>query len=932
MKIILSSKTREHFPGISYTVILIKNIDNSRKISNLSQLIRGQAVVAKNELKKADKRDLFDRVTMPELEDGSMFLESYLLATKVKKIQNGKDIEGKNNLINFVNLISLKYFLPVHGFDLDQAEHDYLLTLYSPKKGKKAPELDFIPQTKNLVIWFPNLAGLQYEEQDHLVGQIDITLSKYLHNQITEVYHLDADHPEIDLGYTSEKETEYKARQAELPEVAEEQAQALSEPSILSNIPSSESEEAPITELSENAVVENIEPIIGKPDAFEAVESTSVTDTPKEETLTIEPENIEADKPVSVIESKPSPETNTQEATPAPINTSKIHTAHTQLINILSEAVFLLYGEKLKEQGKFARELIEIDYPRDAAHGDFASNIAMKLTKIVGENPKVIAEKIIAQVSAPELLEAIEFANPGFINFRLKLSYFADQLDLIIKNKEAYGRSDIGLNEQVMIEYGSLNMAKPFGAHHFLTTIIGQTLVNLHKVVGYHVISADFPGDWGTQFGKSLYALKHWGEREIIEKDPMNELLKLYVRFHEESEKDKTLEDAARAEFKKLEEGDIENLQLWKWIIEVSQRDVDTIYRTVGVKHDVHFPESSYNQSAAQLLEKGKQQGVFQTGEKGAFVVNFENEKLPTAVIQKADGTSLYITRDLASIKERLNKYPELTKIVYVVDVAQSLHFQQLFATAQQLHKADSSFPVTEFKHVVYGRMSFADASMSTRKGNIILATDLIKEALSRAETLVKEKSAALSPAEQKQIAHGMALGAIKYAMICQSPESDFTFDWDRVLSFEGNSAPYLQYTQARANSILRKAAEPSTATPAEDQISLFSIEEVKHEQQQENAEAELQAFSTSHELALLKTLALFPAKVATAAQLYKPNVLTTYLHDLAQTFNSFYGAVPVLKTKNPDLLASRLKLVEATAQILKNGLNLIGITSFERM
>lgn len=852
MKIRLSSSVIKHFPGINYTVILIKNVNNLRKISNLGQLVRGAAVVAKNELKKIDKKDLLTQVTEQALEDGSIFTESYVLGAKIKKIQNGKDIEGKDNLTNLVNLLSLKYFLPLHGADLDEAETDLLLDLYQPKKGKKTPELDFTSQTKHVAIWFPNLAGFADEEIDRLITEINIHVSKYFSSQISEVYHLDAEHSEVDLGYTSEKELIYRANNPEKP---------------------------PIPEPSP-AVVEQ------------------------------------------------------SESTPIPPATPDFELAKNLLQNWLTSAAQKLYPDHTAD---FQADL---ETPKDPSHGDWSSNLAMKLTKLIGQAPQAIAEAVRSELLERNTTEkgplaAVEVVGPGFVNFRLNLDYYQKVLAQILAEKEQFGRQDIGHSEQIMIEFGSLNMAKPFGAHHFLTTIIGQTLVNLHRALNFQVTSADFPGDWGTQFGKTLYAYKQWGDRETIEKDPMNEFLKIYVKFHDEAEKDPTLEDAARAEFRKLETGDSENLELWKWIITVSQRDLDTIYRTLGVEHQKRYPESKYNQKFQEILEQGKQLGLITEGEKGAFVANFEAEKLPTAVIQKADGTSLYITRDLASIKDRLTEMPNLKRLVYVVDSAQSLHFQQLFALANQFHAKDAAFPVTEFKHVPYGRMSFADTSMSTRKGNIIQGRDLITEGYRRSESLIKEKLGAnsdFSEAEIKNLTQGLTLGSIKYAMLAQAPESDFVFDWDKVLSFDGNSAPYLQYTQARAKSILRKSTESSAIAPAIDQTTLFNIEAEKSAAESAAAEAEAVIYGLTAEHDLLRELALFPDKILFAAQNYKPNVLSNYLYSLAQTFNSFYSHVPVLKTQRPDLLESRLNLVRATAQVLQNGLNLLGIVTFERM
>ncbi len=897
MKIKLGSKIIGFLPGVSYTVMIVRGCQNLRKVSSLSQLLRGTAAVAKNDIKKAGRKELFERITGFYGPNGETFLESYHLENRLKKVLAGKDIEGKNNLVNLIAWLSLKYFLPLFGFDLDQAEKDHLLTLYTPKKGKKAPDLDFVPETRNLVLYFPNLAGWSETEIDSFVGEINLNLGKYFQSGIAEIHRLDGERNSVDLGYQSELEQAYLAREAERKE--QEEALATSEATSVA----AEADPASF-ELPENV-----------PDT-----ANTLVEGWLREYL--------AEKLPQLVESAP----NTSATTSPTIVT--------------------------------AQPLIELEIPREPGHGDLSTNLAMKLAKTAGRPPQEIAREIVDYLqkrhgeSGLQTIEKIETVGPGFINFHLSDAYFRGHLDQLLGLKDLYGRSRRGLGQKIMVEFGSLNIAKPFGAHHFLTTVIGQTLVNLYRHCGYEVLAGDYPGDWGTQFGKSIYAYRRWGDKDTVEKDPMNELLKLYVKFHEEAEKDPSLEESARQEFQKLEAGDPENLKLWQWLVEVSTRDLNEIYRTMGVHHDRHYPESKYNQACRQILDRGKQLGVITAGEKGAYIVNLEEHNLPPALVQKGDGTTLYITRDIASIEDRLTSEPGLQRLVYVVDMAQTLHFQQLFAVAEKLHRADPSFPVAEFKHVPFGRMSFADASMSTRKGNIIQGRDIIREAGLRAEQIVQQKmqenGQKLSAAETRKLVHGLAIGAIKYAMLCQAPESDFTFDWDRVISLDGNSAPYLQYSLARAHSILRRAAEQKAETMAatadaargapsrrnsggdEGQITLFSLEEEKEKSErdaeQSAAEEGLTPFSLPAEQTLLRLLVQYPEKLAAAAENYKPNLLTTYLHELAQTFNSFYSAVPVLKSQRDDLRAARLDLVRASAQVLKNGLHVLGIATFERM
>jgi arginyl-tRNA synthetase len=839
MKVKLASSVLQQFPGLDIIILLVKNINNSRKSSTVSQLLRGSSAVTRNDFKKVQPKDTFNQIFAPSLEEGSTLLETYLLSSRIKKIINGKDLEGNNNFYNLAHYLSLKMMLPLFGFDLDQAEKDYTIDLYEPKKGKKAPDFDFQPQTKHLVLWFPNLAQYDETQLQRKITEIESTLSRYANTHLAEVFHLNAQETEIDLDYISEKEQEYQQKQAE------EEAQKAATQSPEPNSPSTEATPFDYATLPGSIIIKD------------------------------------------------------------------------QLKSALQQALTNAFPDFTPTPDQ-----LEIETPKDPAHGDYASSTALKISKSLGQSPLEIANKIKDNFPSAENLQEITILGPGFINFRLTPAYFQQQLQSIFDQRAHFGHLNLGQNQQIMIEYGSLNIAKPFGAHHFLTTILGQTLVNLHRSVGYKVIAADYPGDWGTQFGKLLYAYKNWSTPEEVKHDPISELLKLYIRFHEEEEKNPALEAEGRAEFKKLEEGDSQNLEIWHWIKEVSLKEIDTIFKTLGVHHDWRHAESEFVQPAKQLLEKGKAAGKIIEGEKGAFIINLEEQNLPPSIVQKSDGSTLYATRDLASIQQRTQEFPELKRLIYVVDVAQTLHFNQLFASAKLLNLAE-----IDFKHVVYGRMHLPDSTMSTRKGTVVLGKDLIKEALQRAQTLVNEKSLDLSENERKQVASSLAISAIKYALICQAPESDFTFEWDKVLSFDGNSAPYLQYSQARANSILKKAAAEKDA-PQSDQTTLFSINEDKRALEEES----LTPYGLDLEQKLLKQLIRLPEAVEAAVNNYKPNLLTNYLFELAQTFNSFYSAIPVLKTKRPEILSARLELVEATSIVLKNGLNILGLSSFDRM
>jgi len=610
------------------------------------------------------------------------------------------------------------------------------------------------------------------------------------------------------------------------------------------------------------------------------------------------------------------------EGTPGEAETSVKQIIGDQLLKALKA---FLNAENL--QVAEHEQTVHMENPHDSTHGDLACNIAMKLSKILGRSPRELAEGILKHFESIPQVQGTEIAGPGFINFKLSQSYLEHELENIIKQKQHFGRSNIGAGHKIMIEYSSPNIAKPLGVHHLLSTIIGQTLVDMYRYLGYEVTAVNYPGDWGTQFGKLLYAYKTWGNMEIVQKDPLNELLKLYVQFHNEAEKDPALEDKGREEFKKLEEGDEENHRLWQWMKDLSIKEIERLYQKLGVKFDLYLGEQMYLEAAKDIIKEGLEKAVITLGEREALIVKFENEKYPPYIVQKSDGTTMYSTRDLASIRDRIEKYqPE--KIVYVVDVAQSLHFNQLFEAARLL-----GYTGADLVHVVFGRMQMPEGRMSTRKGEVILLDEVINEAETRASSLVAEKSPELSENERRDVAEKMAISAIKYNIISQNRETNITFEWDKILSLEGNSGPYLEYAYSRARSILRKyreslRAQPKAPSSKDAQTSLFSMtEETKHQE-----EPQTEPFMHPSEQKLLHMLYKFPEVLERAAVDFKPNHICTYLYDLARAFSSFYNEAPVLSASRDDVKQARLKLVEAFSHVIGNGLKVLGIATFERM
>jgi len=858
MKVHLSKNVIDKFPGLNFKVLVIKNMNNQRRASVTTQLLRGASAKLMSESKKVIFKEKFQQIITETTKEGSTLLESYLLSSKIKKLSTNKEITPENNLHDLLQYLSLRYLTPIYGFDLDDAEKDYTIDFIQPKRGKKIQDITCTKDTHHFVLWLADLHQLEIETFEALPQEIEKVITKYCGGMLTEMYDLNIDQPTFDLNYISEKENLYlqKAEEEEREmEFVKAQAQ--------------EQKIQEETQLEESAIETSSE-IFQTNNQF--VADPSMKD---------------------------------------------------RLVLIIQDALRAL---GLQDGAEEWLSKVEIGPTKDPKHGDYACNIAMKLGKALSQNPIEVAEKLKEKITQVEDIQKVEVAAPGFLNITLSASYFEKELKKILAQKAYFGHINVGKGEKVMIEYSSPNIAKPLGVHHLITTLLGQSLVNLHKAAGYEVVSANFPGNVGTQFGKIIYAIRTWGNQEEINKNPIPELLKLYVKFGEEAEKDPSLEDIARTEYKKIEEHDPENYKMWQWINEISLEDLKKEYTKLGVKFDKYYPESDYVEAGKTLVEEGMKQGIFTVGEKGAIVANFEEEGLATCVVQKSDGTTLYLTRDLAALHHRIQD-TNTSKYIYVVQAAQTLHFRQLFATAKKLHLTNA-----ELKHVPFGLMKVADGNMSTRNGTMVLVNDLIEEGFERAKKLLAEKNKEneLPATELKRLGYGVALGAIKYAFVCQNPDTDMLFAWDKLLTFDGNSAPYLQYSYARTSSILRKSAE--TPKPKKEKVSdqtdLFSIAEDR----KADEEANLKPFEKAEEQALLRALVRLPEIIEDATKAYKPNLLSNYLYALAQTFNSFYQAVPVLTTQNEELLKTRLQLVEATGTVLRNGLTILGIPVFERM
>jgi len=558
----------------------------------------------------------------------------------------------------------------------------------------------------------------------------------------------------------------------------------------------------------------------------------------------------------------------------------------------------------IKEAGFEVREGdLHLDKTKTLEHGHFATNISLMLSGQYG-NPREIAQKIADELKKDKLFTKVDVAGPGFVNFWVEQNFYSTILEEIVGDLKDYLKEELGVakDKSMVIDYSHPNIAKPMGVHHLLSTIIGDSIKKIYQKRGYKVISDNFIGDMGTQFGKLIHAIKSWGDLSEIEKDPIPALQKLYVQYHIEADKDVELDDEARAEYKKFEEGDKENRKLWEKIVKWSLMEIQPIYDRLGVEFDHMNGESFYEDKMQAILDDGRKSGIIVDGEKSAWIIKPDDPQDVPAVVRKSDGATLYITRDLARIKYWESEWhPDL--MVNVVDVAQEFYFRKLFESAYKLNLTTSVNV-----HVKFGRMQFKEGSMSTRKGNIILLNDLLDEAEKRSLDLIKEKGVEMSENEKKELARIIGIGAVKYSILHQNRISNMTFDWDHMLSLDGNSAPYLMYTVARAKSILRKA-----------DVKLSDVEDYKL------------VLSDDHETKVVLDLLQYTDAFERAVEEYKPNHIANFLYQLAQDFNTFYNALPVIKAEE-NLKKSRLLITGAVIRIMEDAFGLLGLEVPEKM
>lgn len=569
----------------------------------------------------------------------------------------------------------------------------------------------------------------------------------------------------------------------------------------------------------------------------------------------------------------------------------------------MKEKIAALLSEHI--EGLSAEEIAKmIEIPQDSKMGDYAFP-CFRLAKTLRKAPAAIAADLAEKIKGDSLFSAVEQVN-AYVNMFLDRAEFTRKvMESVITEKDRYGASSIGGNKPVIVEFSSPNIAKPFHIGHIRSTVIGNSINKIYSFLGYDVIRINHLGDYGTQFGKMIVSYRRWGNREDVVREPIKTLLSYYVKFHEEAENDPSLEDEARAVFTKLENGEKEETELWQWFRDESLKEFNRVYRMLGIEFDSYAGESFYSDKMPRILQELKDKGLLKESE-GAQIVDLEEYNLPPALITKSDGSSLYITRDIAAAVYRKEHY-DFFKNIYVVASQQNLHFQQWFKVVEMMGYDWAGSCV----HVPFGLVSLEDGTMSTRHGRVVFLEDVLNRAVEQTKEIIKEKNVNTDCIEDT--ARMVGIGAVMFQELSNNRIKDYVFSWDKVLNFDGETGPYVQYTHARAASVLRNAGEAAEKALAEaDKADMSYI-----------------GGDSAYELA--KLIYQFPDVVLDAGEKYEPSVVTRHIVDVAQCFNKFYHDEHIL-VDNEEEKKAKLILTYAAKQTIKNGLDLLGIQAPEKM
>lgn len=544
-----------------------------------------------------------------------------------------------------------------------------------------------------------------------------------------------------------------------------------------------------------------------------------------------------------------------------------------------------------------------IEVPSNSEMGDYAFP-CFKLAKVLRKAPPMIAKEIAFSLEKVNFIDKVENVN-AYINFFLnKAIYVKEVLEAVLEEKENYGIETNKDKGNIVIDYSSPNIAKPFHVGHLRSTVIGNSLYQLYSALGYNCIGINHLGDWGTQFGKLIVAYKKYSSQQKVEEEGISELLRIYVLFHDEAKIHPEMDQEARDYFTKMEKGDEEALALWSWFKEVSLKEFERVYKMLGVKFDSYNGEAFYNDKMAAVISELEDKGLIEVDE-GAKLVRLEEENMAPCLITKKDGSSLYATRDITAAEYRKKTY-DFKKCIYVTAVQQNLHFAQWFKVIEKMGYEWAK----DLVHVSFGMVSMEGGEkLSTRNGNVIFLEDILKEAVEKTKKIIEEKNPNLE--NKDEVASQVGIGAVIFDDMYNNIIKDIQFSWDRVLDFQGETGPYVQYTHARACSLLKKAGLDIDSLPD------FNIDE--------------ETISDDVVLTVAKELASFKNVIKLAANNYEPSYIARYAVDLAQAFNKFYNECPIL-VDDEKVKLSRLAVVAATKFTLKNALALLGIMAPEQM
>lgn len=533
-----------------------------------------------------------------------------------------------------------------------------------------------------------------------------------------------------------------------------------------------------------------------------------------------------------------------------------------------------------------------IEVPPSYDMGDYAFPV-FSLAKTYRKAPNIIAEELASKLSHDENFEKIE-NKAAYLNFFINKEKLTQTLlEEILAKETNFGSSDLGQGKTVIVEYSSPNIAKPFHIGHIRTTVIGNALFNIYKFLGFDTVSINHLGDYGTQFGQLISAYKKWGDREVIEENPIQELLKLYVKWNSEADKDETLRDEARYWFKELENKNQEAVELWQWIRDVSLKEFSKVYDMLNIKFDSYAGESFYSDKMPAVLKEMENSGIMKESE-GASIVDLEPYGMPPALIKKSDGSTLYTTRDITAAIYRKQKY-DFYKNIYVVGSQQNLHFKAWIKIVELMGYDWAKDCI----HIPFGMVSLEGSTLSTRRGNVVFLEDVLNTAVEKTQQIIDERNPNLE--NKEEVAKQIGIGAVIFQELFNQRIKDYVFSWERTLSFDGETGPYVQYTHARTNSLLEKGE--------------FNIED----------SVDYKLLGSEDEINIIRLIYDFPNIVMDSMEKNEPFFVTRHIVEIAKAFNKFYNSSPII-VEDLELKKARLLLTYAVKNVIRTGLNLLGI------